>query len=66
MLKKSLLTLLLMAAVSHAAVKELIPNLKSNDLKVQTQARLDLLAACSEASAPDAEEGARKAICLEI
>jgi len=66
MFKKSILTLLLTAAVSHAAVKELIPNLKSDDLNVQTQARLDLLAVCSEASAPDAADGAREVICLEI
>ena len=66
MFKKSLLLVLLMAVVSNAAVKELIPNLTSADLDVQTQARLDLLAACSKASAPDAEPGARETICLEM
>ncbi|MDF7801651.1 hypothetical protein P4C99_19390 [Pontiellaceae bacterium B1224] len=66
MLNKIILTFLLMAAVSQAAVKELIPNLTSDNLDVQTQARLDLLAACSEASSPDATEADRKAICLEM
>ncbi|MDZ8119662.1 HEAT repeat domain-containing protein [Pontiella agarivorans] len=66
MFKKSLLTLMLMAAVSQAAVKELIPNLTSDDLQVQTQARLDVLAACSKASAPDAPQGSREAICKEM
>ncbi|MEI6890876.1 MAG: hypothetical protein V5783_01780 [Pontiella sp.] len=64
MFKKSLLTLFLMIAVSQAAVKELIPNLTSDNLGEQTQARLDLLALCSRASAPDAGDAARKAICL--
>lgn len=66
MFKKSLLTLLLMAAVSQAALQELMPDLKSEDLKTQKRARLDLLAACSQASAPDASEEDRKAICLEM
>ncbi|MDF7823751.1 HEAT repeat domain-containing protein [Pontiellaceae bacterium B12227] len=66
MFKKTLLTFLLAAAVSQAAVKELIPQLTSKDLNVQTQARLDLLAACSKASSPDASEADRKAICVEI
>ncbi len=66
MFKKPFLLVLLMAVASHAAVKELIPNLTAADLDVQTQARLDLLAACSKASAPDAEPGARETICLEM
>ncbi|WP_372845751.1 HEAT repeat domain-containing protein [Pontiella sp.] len=66
MFKKSLLTALLMAAVSQAAVKELIPHLASDNLETQTQARLELLAACSQASAPDAADGAREAICREM
>jgi HEAT repeat protein len=65
MLKKTLFTLLLSVAVSHAAVKELIPSLTSDDLNVQTQARLDLLAVCSNAGRPDAETE-RVAVCLEI
>ncbi|WP_372795355.1 HEAT repeat domain-containing protein [Pontiella sp.] len=66
MFKKILLSTLLLAAVSQAAVKDLIPELKSDDLKVQTQARLDLLAVCADAGAPDAPEGARKAVSLEL
>ncbi len=66
MFKKALLTLLLMAAVSQAAIQELIPDLKSEDLKSQKRALLDVLAACSQASAPDASEEDRKAICLEM
>ncbi|MEE9367597.1 MAG: HEAT repeat domain-containing protein [Pontiella sp.] len=66
MFKNTLITLLLSVAVSHAAVKELIPNLTSENLNTQTQARLDLLAACSIASSPDGSEAERKAICLEI
>jgi HEAT repeat protein len=66
MFKKSLLTFLLAASISQAAVQELIPKLTSSDLNVQTRARLDLLAACSQASSPDATEADREAICLEI
>lgn len=66
MFNKILLTFLLMAAVSQAAVKELIPNLTSDNLDVQTQARLDLLAACSKAGSPDASAADRKALCLEM
>lgn len=66
MFKKSVLTLLFMAAVSQAAVQDLLPQLQSGDLEVQTQARLDLLAACSEASAPSSTEEERKAVCLEM
>jgi HEAT repeat protein len=66
MFRKSLYTALLLAAFSHAAVQELIPQLTSDDLEVQSRAQLDLLAVCSEAGAPDAPQGARKAVCLEI
>ena len=65
MIKKTLITLLLAVAVSQAAVKDLIPNLTSDNLDVQTQARLDLLAVCSDAGKPDHEQ-VRKAVCLEI
>ncbi|MDF7807020.1 HEAT repeat domain-containing protein [Pontiellaceae bacterium B12219] len=66
MFKKSLLTVLFAAAVSQAAVQELIPRLTSSDLDIQSKARLELLAACSRASSPEATEADRKAICLEI
>jgi HEAT repeat protein len=65
MVKKTLFTLLLSVAVSLAAVKELVPNLTSENMEVQSKARLDLLAVCSEAGKPGNED-ARKAVCLEI
>lgn len=66
MLKNLLLTFLFAAAVSQAAVKELISELTSEDLEQQTQARAELLALCSDAGAPDAPEGARREVCLEM
>ena len=65
MFKKSILAVLLMAAVSEAAVEELIPKLTSEDFSVQTQARLDLLAVCSNAGRPGYEEE-RRMVCEEI
>jgi HEAT repeat protein len=66
MFKKSLIAALFMAAVSQATVLELVPDLSSDNFDTQTQARLDLLAACSQASAPGAPEGARESICKEM
>jgi HEAT repeat protein len=65
MLKKILFTVLLSSLVAQAAVVELIPNLTSDDLNTQTQARLELLAICSNAGRPGAETE-RLAVSLEI
>ena len=45
-----------MAAVSQASVPDLVQQLSSSDLKVQTQAQLDLLTVCSNAGRPGAED----------
>jgi HEAT repeat protein len=65
MIKKFLLTTLLLVSVSQAAIQEILPRLTANDLNIQTQARLDLLAACSTAGRPGAE-AERKAVCEDI
>ncbi|VGO15703.1 hypothetical protein PDESU_04288 [Pontiella desulfatans] len=65
MLKKLLLTTLLFASASQAAIQEILPRLTAADLNIQTQARLDLLAACSTAGRPGAE-AERKALCEDI
>ena len=65
MIKKLLLTTLLLASVSQAAIQEILPRLTANDLNIQTQARLDLLATCSTAGRPGAE-AERKAVCEDL
>jgi HEAT repeat protein len=65
MTSKLILAILMVAAASHAVVEEIVPRLSADDLAVRTQADLDLLAACSNAGRPGAEEE-RKAISLEI
>jgi HEAT repeat protein len=62
---KILFSILLFASASQASIPELVQSLSSTNLAVQTQARLDLLAVCSNASRPDADAG-RRAVCLEI
>lgn len=63
---KTLLSVLLLAAAAQASVQELVPRLASENQGVKTQARLDLLALCSEASAPGVDEATRKAVSDEI
>ncbi|VGO14922.1 hypothetical protein PDESU_03492 [Pontiella desulfatans] len=65
MYMKTLLSIVLLATASHAAVQELLPQLASDDLGIQTQARLDLLAVCSNAGKPGNEDE-RKAVSEEI
>lgn len=51
--------------MAQASIQELVPKLSAANLEVQTQAQLDLLAACSNAGRPGAEDE-RKSICLEM
>ena len=64
-IKPIFLSFLLVAVSAHADVAGLVPRLASSELAVQTQARLDLLALCSQAGRPGAEEE-RMAVCVEI
>lgn len=63
---KTLLTVSILASVAQASVQNLLPNLTSEDLNVQTQARLELLALCAEATAPGIDEAKRKALSEEM
>lgn len=65
MMKSTLLSFLLSASLASAAVQELLPQLASGDLEVQTQAQRQLFQACAQASRPGAETE-RKAICQDI
>ncbi|MEA2069139.1 MAG: hypothetical protein U9P12_08065, partial [Verrucomicrobiota bacterium] len=60
---KTLLSILLLANVSQAAIQDIVPKLSADDLEVQTDARLELLAVSSHAGRPGAD-AERKAVCL--
>ncbi|MCF7818429.1 MAG: HEAT repeat domain-containing protein [Kiritimatiellales bacterium] len=65
MKKTTILLLLALAGISHAAIHELIDPLGSTNLAVQTEAQVQLLAECSLAGRPGAE-AERKAVCAEL
>jgi HEAT repeat protein len=65
MKKITILLLLVCVGFAHASIPELVNQLGSADLSVQTQAQLQLLAECSNAGRPGAEVE-RKAICEEM
>jgi HEAT repeat protein len=56
MMKHILITLLFAAACSQASLKQILPKLADQDIEVRTKAGLDLLATCSQAARPNAEE----------
>ena len=62
---KILIFTLILTSMAQANLEEIAARLSSSDLDVQTKARIELLAACSEASRPGAESE-RKAISLEM
>ena len=65
MKRTTILLLLALAGISHAAIRGLIDPLGSTNLAVQTEAQVQLLAECSLAGRPGAE-AERKAACEEL
>jgi hypothetical protein len=65
MKKTIFLSLLMASTMAHASIQELVPQLASADLSIQSAAQSQLMADCSHAGRPGAESE-RKAICQEI